>query len=196
VLLSAANDALVSAALVWGFVAASSAWGRGALASVAGAAKFAPLLVAPLWLTYPERRPRDVWRFAVAFATVALASLAVVLLDAGLIDGARTFVERTLGFQFGRDSPFSIWGWGQYHASGIPDLRVPQRFLQGAVIGLALVVAIRPRRKGPLELAALTAAMLIALQLVLTHWFYLYLPWLLPFVLLAVLLGRRDAARV
>jgi hypothetical protein len=64
------------------------------------------------------------------------------------------------------------------------------------VIGLALVVAIRPRRKGPLELAALTAAMLIALQLVLTHWFYLYLPWLLPFVLLAVLLGRRDAARV
>jgi hypothetical protein len=195
VLLAAANDALVSATLVWGFVAASSAWGRGALASLAGATKFAPLLVAPLWLTYPERSVRDAWRFAAAFAVVALASLMVALLDAGLVDGLRAFFDRTLGFQLGRDSPFSVWGWGQYHAAGIPDLHVVQRFLQGAVIGLALVVALVPRRKGPLELAALTAAVLIALQLVLTHWFYLYLPWLLPFVLLAVLLGRGDAAR-
>ena len=48
-----------------------------------------------------------------------------------------------------------------------------------------------PRRKGPLELAALTAAILLAVQLSLTHWFYLYLPWVLPFVVLALLLPRR-----
>jgi hypothetical protein len=52
------------------------------------------------------------------------------------------------------------------------------------------VVAIVPREKGPVELAALTAAILVAFQLALTHWFYLYLPWVLPFVLLWLLLPR------
>ena len=36
----------------------------------------------------------------------------------------RVFWDRTFGWQVGRDSPFSIWGWGQYHAAGIPDLGV------------------------------------------------------------------------
>jgi hypothetical protein len=50
-----------------------------------------------------------------------------------------------------------------------------------------------PRRKGPLELAALTAAILIGFELALTHWFYLYLPWFLPFMLLALLVPRTAA---
>ena len=52
------------------------------------------------------------------------------------------------------------------------------------------MVAVRPREKGPLELAALTAAVLVAFQLSLTHWFYLYVPWVLPFVLLWLVLPR------
>ena len=36
-------------------------------------------------------------------------------------------------------------------------------------------------------LAALTAAVLVGFELVLTHWFYLYLPWFFPFVALALL---------
>ncbi len=51
----------------------------------------------------------------------------------------------------------------------------------------ALVAAFVPRRKSPLQLAALTAALLIGFQLVLTHWFYLYIPWFFPFVAAAVL---------
>jgi hypothetical protein len=34
---------------------------------------------------------------------------------------------------------------------------------------------------------ALSAAVLIGFELVLTHWFYLYLPWFFPFVVLALL---------
>ena len=34
--------------------------------------------------------------------------------------------------------------------------------------------------------AALTAAVLIGFELVLTHWFYLHLPWFFPFVALAL----------
>jgi hypothetical protein len=44
-----------------------------------------------------------------------------------------------------------------------------------------------PRRRSPLQLAAFTAAVLIGFELVLTHWFYLYLPWFFPFVALALI---------
>jgi hypothetical protein len=59
-------------------------------------------------------------------------------------------------------------------------------------VALAVVLAFVPRRKGPVELAALTAAVLVAFQLTLTHWFYLYLPWVVPFVLLWLLLPESE----
>ena len=36
--------------------------------------------------------------------------------------------------------------------------------------------------------------MLVGFELALTHWSYLYIPWFFPFVLLALLLPRRQAA--
>jgi hypothetical protein len=51
------------------------------------------------------------------------------------------------------------------------------------LLGIGTVAAyFLPRRKSPLQLAALTAALLIGFELVLTHWFYLYIPWFFPFV--------------
>jgi hypothetical protein len=58
----------------------------------------------------------------------------------------------------------------------------------------ALVVAFVPRTKTPLQLAALTAALVIGFELVLTHWFYLYIPWFFPFVAFA-LLATHDGTR-
>ena len=52
--------------------------------------------------------------------------------------------------------------------------------------------ALAPRRRDLVGLAALTAAILIALQLGVTHWFYLYIPWFFPLVMIA-LLGRWGA---
>jgi hypothetical protein len=132
-------------------------------------------------------------RFAAAFVAATALAFALLLLEPSLLDAARTFWERTVGFQSGRDSPFSIWGWGQYHARGIPDLGFLQPVVAALAVALALVVALRPRQKGPLELAALTAAVLLAFQLSLTHWFYLYLPWVAPFVFLWLLLPRSGA---
>ena len=133
-------------------------------------------------------------RFAAAFAVASLAVFSVLLLEPSLVEAGRTFVDRTLGYQLDRDSPFSPWDWGQYHARGIPDLAAVQLILQVAVLALAGVVAAIPRRKGPLELAALSAAVLLGFELALTHWSYLYIPWFLPFVLLALLLPRRADA--
>ena len=39
----------------------------------------------------------------------------------------------------------------------------------------------------PLQLAALTGALLLGFELVLTHWFYLYIPWFFPFAAIAIL---------
>jgi hypothetical protein len=206
---SNSNDTVMPAALVWGFWLASSPWARGGAAAIAGWAKFGALLVAPLWATYPgpqapgreadERKGSETGRFpqlvqfTAGFAAATVAVFSVLLLEPNVIDAVRTFGERTLGYQLDRESPFSLWDWGQYRARGIPDLSAVQTLLQVGTLALAGVAAAVPRRKGPLELAALTAAVLLAFELVLTHWFYLYLPWVLPFVLLALFLQRRPA---
>jgi hypothetical protein len=196
-LLSNTNDAIMPALLVWGFWLASSPVARGAAIALAGWTKFAALALAPLWLTYrSERSPARTARFAAGFVVATLAAFSILLLEPSLLDAGRTFWDRTLGFQIDRDSPFSIWGWGQYHARGIPDLASLQTVVQAGTIVLAGAVAAVPREKGPLELAALSAAVLLAVELSLTHWFYLYLPWVLPFVLLAVFLPRARPAPV
>ena len=48
------NDAIMPAFLIFGFWLASSAWARGAGVALAGWTKFAALLLAPLWLAYPN----------------------------------------------------------------------------------------------------------------------------------------------
>jgi hypothetical protein len=191
---SNSNDAIMPAALVWGFWLSTSAVSRGAAVALAGWTKFASLLLAPLWLTYPNGlHRRTAMRFVAAFVVASLAAFSILLFEPSLTEAVRVFVDRTLGYQIDRDSPFSPWGWGQYHARGIPDLASVQLILQVGVLALAGVVAVIPRRKGPLELAALSAAVLLGFELVLTHWSYLYIPWFLPFALLALMLPRRAA---
>ena len=187
------NDAIMPAILVWGFWLATSPVARGASVALAGWTKFAALLLAPLWLTYPDGlRRRTAVRFAIAFAVATVAAFSVLLLEPNFAESVRVFFDRTLAFQLDRDSPFSPWDWGQYHARGIPDLRAVQVILEVGVLALAGVVAVIPARKGPLELAALTAAVLLGFELALTHWSYLYIPWFLPFVMLALVVPRDE----
>ncbi|MGH2969896.1 MAG: hypothetical protein ACRDK0_12645, partial [Solirubrobacteraceae bacterium] len=108
----------------------------------------------------------------VAFAAVLALALAPFQLD--------LLWERTLGFQQDRDSPFSVWG--HYELPGWS-----QALAQAGAGLLAVVVAFVPRRRDPATLAALAAAVLIALQLAVDHWFYLYLVWFAPLVWVALL---------
>jgi Glycosyltransferase family 87 len=177
VLNSNANDSLVAMLLVYTFLFLQSSRMRGTLLALAGAAKFAPLALFPLLLGY-SRRPRNALRFAASFVVVSL----VVTLPLALGSGLDTFWDRTVGFQLGRDSPFSIWGQEDW-------LAPVQSVVKALAIGLAVAVAFVPREKSQLQTAALGAAVLIALELALTHWFYLYIVWFLPLVLIA-LFGR------
>jgi hypothetical protein len=143
---------------------------------------------------YPDglRRPRAVVLFVAGFALATALGFWVLLLEPDPLHAARVFWDRTFGFQLDRDSPFSIWGWEEY--PGYPDLSLPQTALKAALVAAALVVAFVPRRKTPLQLAALTAFLLIGFELVLTHWFYLYLPWFFPFVAFAMLAPAEQPA--
>jgi hypothetical protein len=184
---SNSNDAIVPALLVFGFWLATSAPARGLFVGLASWTKFAALLLVPLWASYPSglRRPRAVALFAGGFLVATAIGFWVLLLEPDPLHAARVFWDRTFGWQLGRNSPFSIWNWGVY--PGYPDLGVWQRALQVVVLVAALAVAFLPRRKTPLQLAALSAALLLGFQIVLTHWFYLYIPWFFPFVAFALL---------
>lgn len=190
------NDSIMPAFLIWGFWLASSHVARGAAVALAGWTKFAALLLAPLWLSYPDGWRISLRRFVLGFGAITVAAFSVLLLEPDPLHAARVFTERTFGFQLDRDSPFSLWGWGQYHAAGVPDLHVVQQVLQVLAVAGAVLVGFIPRRKSVLQLAALTAAVLIAFEVVLTHWFYLYIPWFFPFVAFAVLSHRARPAPV
>jgi hypothetical protein len=187
------NDVLMPCFLVWGFLFLTAPFTRGVFAAFSGWTKFASLIVVPLWLTYPGRRPS--WRFAAGFAAATLGAFSIVLLDPHPLHELHVFWTRTVSWQMSRDSPFSLWDWRQYHARGLPDLHVPQRVLQGLLLAGAVVAAFFPRRKSPLQLAALTAALLAGFQLVVTYWLYTYIPWFYPFAAFALLAPAAPLAR-
>jgi hypothetical protein len=61
-------------------------------------------------------------------------------------------------------------------------------------VGFALSLAWVPRERSVPQVAALAAAVLIAFQLGISHWFYLYMVWFFPLVMLAFLGGHPEPA--
>ena len=179
------NDAIMPCFLVWGFWLVSRPAARGFLAALSGWTKFASLLVVPLWLTYPGRRPSRA--FAWGFAAATLAAFSILLFASNPFHEAHVFWSRTVGFQIGRAAPWSLWDWRQYHARGLPDLHLVQRVLQAALVVGAVAVAFVPRHKSPLQLAAFTGVLLAGFELIVTYWLYTYIPWFYPFAAVALL---------
>ena len=182
---SNANDGLVALLVTGAMLVLAKPVARGAVIAAAALTKFAPIVLAPLFATYGASR-RALVLTAAGFTALSTFALAPVAFG----DGLGTFYDRTLGFQADRGSPFSIWGLYDIPGRGV---------VLAAALILAVVVAFVPRRRDPITVAALGAATLIALQLALEHWFYLYLVWFLPLVFVALFAGRRivsiDSAR-
>jgi hypothetical protein len=202
---SNSNDTLVAVLVLAAVLAATyrsklAPAARGAFAVLAGLTKFAPLALAPLfamhglWESATARsgdgggigssgpslreRLRDPATFVLAFLAVgALASIPALSHDS-----LHTIYERTFAYQSDRASPFSVWGL--YGGLGGWEAAV-----QIAAVVLAVLLAVIPRRADVVGLAAACAVVIIALQLGIEHWFYLYIPWFFPLVLIA-LLGR------
>ncbi len=185
---SNSNDTLVAAAVLAAVLAACyrsklAATARGATAALAGLTKFAPLALAPLLATDTlrglpaRRRPLAYALFMAGFLGVG----ALAMIPALSHDSLSEIYRRTIEYQSERDSPFSVWGL--YGLHGL------EHVAEGLAVALALVLALIPRRGDTVGLAAGCAAILIAVQLGIEHWFYLYIPWFFPLVMIA-LLGR------
>ena len=195
---SNANDTLVAALVLAALLAARSAPARGALAALAGLTKFAPLALAPLLATHRlwgdaghslsarlgRGRALPLWRWRIGrlawfLCAFALAGAAACI-PAFTHDSLHTIYERTLAYQSDRGSPFSVWGL----YGGLAGL---QLVVQIAAVVLALALALIPRPRDLVALAAACAAVIIAVQLGVEHWFYLYIPWFAGLALLALL---------
>ncbi|HEY1715118.1 MAG TPA: glycosyltransferase 87 family protein [Solirubrobacteraceae bacterium] len=177
------NDALVGAALLFALLAIRTSPGRGLMAGLAGMTKFAPFALAPLLLRGTEERlrRRHVVGFGIAFVVACVLTMLPVVLKHDL----SAFWHDSIIYQSDRTTPFSVWGlWG-----GLGWL---QSLLQGAVLALAIGVAFLPSRRTVIDVAALGAGVLIALQLTLNYWLYPYIVWFLPMVLVALVASHPE----
>jgi hypothetical protein len=192
---SNSNDVLVGVLVLAAVLCATSAPARGVFAALAGLTKFAPLALAPLFATHGLRQlpsVRSRIRALALFTGAFLLTAAIVCVPAFTHDSLHTIYERTIAYQNNRASPFSVWGLYELHGL--------ETVVEGLAVALTLALAFLPRRPDLLGLAAACAAVLIAVELGIEHWFYLYIPWFFGLVMLALLggptpqLARPDSA--
>jgi hypothetical protein len=149
---------------------------RGALIALAAGAKFVPAALGPaLAAGRGDRRLREILLFGVGFAGMLALTVLPFLPDAGVRSG----FDQTVGFQTSRSSPFSIWGQN-------PSLEWLQTAVKLGAVALAVLVGFAPRHRSWTQVAALGAAVLVAVQLAADHWFYTYVAWFLPLLLVAL----------
>jgi hypothetical protein len=182
-LMAETNDALIAALCVWTIVvAAERPAARGLLMAAAALTKFVPALLALQFLG--EKRGR--WRYALTL----VASLAGMLAWPLITSGPANFLDSTFGYQLtqrGGGTQFSIWTYVPPHMAIVARLIVA-----AALLLLALSPMVRPPVRDVRQHAALAAALLIGGQLLLGYWFYSYLTWCYPLLVIAVIQARPD----
>ena len=166
---------LAFAVLVWRRPALCSA-----LLAAAGWFKFAPFVLVPVRLA-PLRGRRLIYALA-SIAVVSLPLLGLLVALGGT--GGPAAMVHSMSYQFTRGSMQSVWG-----ALGIPGA---QPFGQGCVLGLIAASVVWLRRHphhaaDRRRMAALSAAILIGLQLSADYWAFLYLAWAMPLIGCSVL---------
>lgn len=190
---SNANDGLLAAAMALLLLIGTRPLWRGVAGAAAAAIKIAPLAVLPVLATrrpVPANEPvdwgRPDWRIGrlAAFSVGAL----VVLIATSLVvlhgEPVRLLWDRTIGYQAGRDAPFMPWGFYDW-------LEPVRGAVRALAVLFALMVAFLPRRHDLTGMAAIVLAVLLGLQLATEYWFYLYLTWLVPLILVAAI-GDRN----
>jgi len=181
------NDIVVAAVAAIGLAMATSPLARGATVSAGFAIKLFPLILAPLWMLHDfrSRRVAPVLKFALGGTVVLLLSFWVLFLGGAPVENAKLFYEMTFVVQSTREGPFSIF-------AQVPALAAVHRLLEVGVILLALLVAVVPKKRTIRRLAAFSAALIIAFQIVVLHWFYAYIVWFEPFIFVALLLATNH----
>jgi hypothetical protein len=174
------NDIVVAALSAVGLAWATSPLGRGASIAAGFALKLYPIILAPLWMMHDGVKRRSIVDFVLGGVGVLVLTFWVLLLDGEPLEAARLFYEKTIAFQGVRETPWTIF-------SQVPALGFIQQPLLAAVILVAFIVAVWPRRRTIRRLAAFSAALIIGIELTTNYWFYPYVTWFEPFVFVALL---------
>jgi hypothetical protein len=173
------NDLLLAACLAW-MLALRTRAATSLLLLAAGVwIKLVPLVLVAIWVPYRRRELARSWIAPVALSA-ALAGVLVALSGPGAIAA----MVRGMSFQFQRGSFYAPW-----YTFGLGWL---QPFAQAAVIAALLAAVLRLRadpsaREDLVRMSALAGALLLGVQLAANYWTWSYLPWVLPFLLVALL---------
>jgi Glycosyltransferase family 87 len=180
-LMAETNDALIAALCVWTIVAAQRPVTRGLLIAAAALTKFVPALLAFQFLGVKRGRSR--------YVLTLVASLAGMLAWPLITSGAAQFLDSTFGYQLvqrGSGLQFSIWTYMPHVAT------FARPIFAAALVLLAISPMLRPPVQDARQHAALAAALLIGAQLLLGYWFYSYLIWFYPLLLVAVIQSPQE----
>jgi hypothetical protein len=174
------NDGLIAMLSVLALLVFASPAARGAVLGLAAAAKFSPAALLPLFAGGLSRNRRAAVLCVGAFALVVVASVGLYLPAGGISE----FYDHTIGFQLTRPDVLSPWA---LH----PSLAPIKTALEVGAVLLALALALPGRRRTLVQVSALAAAVTVAVQLPAVHWFYYYIVWFMPFLLVALLGDHR-----
>lgn len=170
------NDGLICMLSVFALLAISSPVVSGGLLGLAAAAKISPAALLPV-LAAPRQRGVKGALVMVGVFSVVVATAVLSWLPPG---GLSFLWQRTIEFQLTRPDVFSPWG---IH----PALRPVQTGLEVLAVMLVAAVGFVPRERSLTKVCALAGAVTIAIQLPAAHWYYYYIIWFVPFVLIASL---------
>jgi hypothetical protein len=183
-----ANDLVLAACLAW-MLALRSRAGASLLALAMGVwVKLVPLILLAIWVPY---RRRGLGRSCAAALALSAALTAILLLLGG--PGGISAMVRAMTFQFQRGSFYAPW-----YTFNVQWL---QPFAQAAVLGILAASVLRLRadrsaRTDLVRLSALAGALLLGVQLAANYWTWSYLPWVFPFLAVALFMADGEAATV
>ena len=181
------NDMVLAALLAWALALWASVGRSSLLLAAAAWVKVVPLVLVPVWLA---RLRRDSILRAVVPGVALSALLCGWLILLGGVDALGKMVE-SLSFQLQRGSFHSPW-----RPFGLEGL---QLVVQAGLLAAVAALALRARRdtalrRDPTRLAAALGGLLLWLQLAANYWTWAYLPWVFPFVAVALLAGATEGA--
>jgi hypothetical protein len=183
------SDVLLGALLLAALVLARRPLASTATILLAGWFKVVPFALLPIWLARLRGR-----RLAAALALIAISG-AVMLAVLVALGGTHAPAQmlHAIAYQAERRTLHSPWT-----LLGIEWL---QPLGQAAVLALIAAATVRVRRDAalaadPARLAALSAAVLLGVQLTANYWSYLYLAWVVPGIVVALLADAPEPARM
>jgi hypothetical protein len=174
------NDALVGALLVFTLLALSSPIGRSALLGVATMVKFGPAALVPLLARGREAKSKSMLVFMLVFSPPCVPRSHFPSFPLWRLRRIR----RVFGIKPSVPATSLV---ALQHLGSPPIVQGGVARRKGGSHSLSLIVAVSvPRRRSTVQVAAFSAAILVAVQMAATYWFYLYIVWFALLVLFAL----------